>query len=175
MEQIAPSHVLEFGSGASTVWIASLMRDLHGERGGIRVFSIEQDEGTASAVTRDLDREGLRDMVRLVTAPVAPRAVWGRTVDTYQISDEEMGDLLDSARPDLVMIDGPAGRPGARFGTLPSVVDHVMPGALFYLDDALRRGELEVGAAWARSERIKVSGVHLVGRGLLAGRVEPGA
>ncbi len=170
IRRIVPSYVLEFGSGSSTVWIAALMKELHGTD-TTRLFSIEQDGSTASSVRRDLDRHGLDEIARIVVAPLAPREIWGKEVTTYRISQDEIDELTGGTRPELVVIDGPAGDPGARFGTLPLVLDHLAPGALFFLDDALRRGELEVGADWARSAQIRVAGVHLIGRGLLAGSV----
>jgi predicted O-methyltransferase YrrM len=170
IRRLVPSYVLEFGSGASTVWMASLMRELHGTV-STRVFSIEQDEATATSVRRDLEQRGLDDVAKIRVAPLVSREVWRTEVTTYGISVDEVNELLGGARPDVVVIDGPAGNPGARFGTLPLVMDNLSPGAVFYLDDALRRGELGAGAQWARSPSIRVAGVHLIGRGMLAGSV----
>lgn len=171
IQKDVPAFVLEFGSGASTLWIATLMRDLHPDQGRVRVFSIEQDQEEASSVRQHLADHGLDDLVRIHVAPLTESEIWGETVLTYGLTRPDLDALLGSARPDLVLIDGPSGPRGARFGTLPLVIDHVAPDAAFFLDDALRPGELSVGARWTESRAIDVCGVHLIGRGLLSGRV----
>lgn len=172
LRQQKPSCVLEFGSGSSTVWIASVMREIHGDAGGSLVLSIEQDEEVVSSVSRRLRDEGLERSVRFLVAPLVEQVVWGRKTIGYEITAASLAELLESARPDFVVIDGPAGEPGARFPTLPLVIDHVAVGAPFFLDDALRQGELWAAGEWATSKQLKVAGVHLIGRGVATGRLE---
>jgi hypothetical protein len=60
-----------------------------------------------------------------------------------------------------------------RLATLP-LVQAVLPTGVsvpFFLDDALRDDELAVAKRWAKMPGIELDGIHVVGEGLLAGRV----
>ena len=73
--------------------------------------------------------------------------------------------------PDFVVIDGPAAQDGARFGTLPLIRRYLSSGARFYLDDALRDGEIDIAERWARLPYVQVNVVRLTEKGLLLGEV----
>ena len=78
--------------------------------------------------------------------------------------------LVGAIRPTFVVIDGPATETD-RFGTLPLIRPYVKANALFYLDDALRDGELDVARRWARLPYVEVNGIYLTEKGLLQGNV----
>lgn len=168
LERLAPRHVLEFGSGVSTLWIARAMDRAHGD-GLPHVFSIEQDETWAMKVRGSLAQAGMSETAHVIVAPLERQKIWGVETLCYSVSEDVLHDVLGSARPDFLLIDGPSGEPGSRFGTLPLVTAFVASHASFFLDDALRRSELETGLAWLASGRIRVDGVRLVGRGILSG------
>ena len=73
--------------------------------------------------------------------------------------------------PEIVVIDGPAAQDGARFGTLRLIRRYLNSGARFYLDDALRDGEIDIAERWARLPYVPVNVVRLTENGLLLGEV----
>lgn len=167
--RLRPRLILEFGSGISTVCLSQFMRDAWPESPDARVISLEQDR-TAMDVTRSELRKGRLDHVaEVVHAPLVPAEYQGRELSQYDISG--LARLLDGRLADFVVIDGPFAPPGSRVLTLPSVAPHLEPGAHFYLDDALRDGELWAAAEWSRMERLHVLGVRVHDKGVLVGSV----
>jgi hypothetical protein len=83
-----------------------------------------------------------------------------------------MESALDGCRPDFIVIDGPKAESEARLTTLPQVMPSLHPGASFFLDDALRDGEINIAKYWSKLPHVHVIGIALVGKGFLVGRVE---
>lgn len=165
-----PRCVLEFGSGTSTACLCRYMQELHGKSRRVYVTSVEQDLGVATRTHELLKTLDLVANVRIVHSPLREQTIEGHDTVCYGISEAVLGALASEAPPDFVVIDGPAAKSGQRFGTLPSVEGVLKPGARFFLDDALRRGELEVGRLWSRRPHVRVDGIHLFGKGLLVGQ-----
>lgn len=168
----APCCALEFGSGLSTVCLARFMADRGGEHRDAStpaVISIDQS-GDAVAKTRELlTKSGLEQRVSVFHAPLEPRAVEGRVVNSYVLPEQAV-EAIAAARPDFVLIDGPFAEPGARFGTLPLVRPYLRPGARFYLDDGLRDGEIDAALLWTRLlDGVSVEGILPMDKGLLVG------
>jgi predicted O-methyltransferase YrrM len=163
----APRLILEFGSGVSTVLLAALARDLP----DAVVVSIDQSP-EFSAKTRELLRaRDLDALVTLLTFPPRDQVIEGYSTNCYAI-DETLAASLRGRPVDLVLIDGPAGSAGARFGTVPLVAEHLADGAALILDDAYRDGELEVADRWARLPYVRVDGIVPVEKGVLLARVD---
>jgi hypothetical protein len=70
-----------------------------------------------------------------------------------------------------VFIDGPSGGGTVRLGTLPLVLHHLDPRCTFFLDDAFREDEIEVASHWQAFPQVDLTAVHVVGHGLLEGRI----
>jgi hypothetical protein len=173
IRELRPSAVLEFGSGISTACIARFLHELHGRGRAPYVVALEEDAVYAEKTARLLASLGLAPAARVIHVPVRPIRIDGRETRCYALTDELLEGVLAGASPDLVLVDGPsvpAG--GSRFATLPLARSFLQPGARFFLDDALRDHELEVAVLWRRSPGIVVEGLHLIGKGILAGRVE---
>ncbi len=134
-----------------------------------RILSIEQDVGQAGRTRGLLARAGLDREAVVLVAPLEDQVVEGRHTICYALP----ADLFAvGGRPaDLIVIDGPAGPAGVRFGTLPLVRGYVRDGARFVLDDALRDGELAIAREWATLPYAKVAGIRLIEKGLLVGTV----
>jgi predicted O-methyltransferase YrrM len=165
-----PLGVLEFGSGVSTACLCRYMRELHGDPNQVYVTSIEQDLGVAKRTQELLKALCLDGNVRIVHSPLRDQTIEGRDTVCYDLPGHLLTTLLSNQRPDFVVIDGPAAKPGQRFGTLPMIESVLRPGAWFCLDDALRKGELDIGQLWARRPCLRVNGIHLFGKGLLVGQ-----
>ncbi len=143
--------ILELGAGISTLYLAWAAR-----RHGASLLSIEEDEGWAGQVASYLTTAGLAANARLL---VCPRLVTtggssvGRWYDP-QLVKQALGDQ----RFDLVVIDGPAAfRPGdgqARGPALDLLHDHLAERCALFLDDAVRPGERQIVAEWARQLQV---------------------
>ena len=163
-----PQLVLELGSGISTVSLAHMMSRLHGSSGGPYVVSIEQSSEMAGKTGRLLERAGLERFAEVHVRELADQTIGDRDTACYDLSD--LGELLPGPA-DFVLVDGPSGPPGVRYGTLPLTLPHCADGARFYLDDALRDDELDIGAAWAGLPGIEIEGIYPFETGLLAGTI----
>jgi len=116
----------------------------------------------------------LEKNVRLVHCPLRRHVIEGVEITCYDLSDGFLQAVLKDDRPDFVVIDGPAAEPGARFGILPLVRQFLRPRAWFFMDDALRDGELRAAQLLSQLPYVRVDGVYLVGKGLLVGQVGEG-
>jgi hypothetical protein len=169
VERLRPRAILEFGSGVSTLVLAARMAALHGESGP-RVFSIDESERYLDETRRMLDALGLAQHARLTRREVREQVICGRATACYDIDDAFLRSFLVTA-PELVFIDGPSGGGTVRLGTLPVVLRHLDPRCTFFLDDALREDEIEVASVWQTLPEVDFTAVHVVGHGLLEGRI----
>jgi hypothetical protein len=171
IERLRPAWILEFGSGESTVQLATLMGEL-GAPDGTVVHSIEQDPQFAKQTERLLQERGVRHRVRLEWRSLRQQHVAGRPTVCYDLSPAFVRDFVPGSSG-FVLVDGPAGDGDVRFGTLPLIQPALHQATPFVLDDALRDDELRVAQAWAKLDGFAVHGIRVVGEGLLTGTVGP--
>ncbi len=169
---VQPSLVIDFGSGVSTLCLAHLASR---QDRGVQptVVALDQSREYAQLTREALAAEGLDRYGVVVDAPLEPQEWDGVVHSTYRPADD-FARLLHGRKADMVVIDGPAAEPGARYATLPLVRSHLAPGATVVMDDALRDGELDVAMRWERSGWIRVDGISLVGKGLLLATIGNG-
>lgn len=166
-----PTSVLEFGSGRSTVALAHLMKRANPDRTGPMLISVEQNETYLRETQLLLQRAGLDDVVRLFHAPIAYQR-WGYYEGAcYNLSGAGTLDELTQFRPELVVIDGPVGGYGIRFGTVPSVFETLADDALIIMDDALRDSELAIAQWWEELGYTQHGGVLTRGKGTYLARL----
>jgi hypothetical protein len=123
-----PMHIVEFGSGQSTVVLAEYARDF-----GAKVTTFEHD---AKFLRRT--EQLLGPLRRHVTLR------WGPLAGTPPMYDARMPDLFDFA-----LIDGPPSGTGGRAATFPALmgIDHG-PDAEVWLDDGARVEEIIAVGDW---------------------------
>jgi len=173
IEEYRPSAILEFGSGTSSLALAWIMTRLHGDSSMPRVFSIDQAANHIEQTRAVLQRHDLVGMVRFHHAELVLQTIGSRVVRCYNLPTEVLEQFLGSVRPDLILIDGPAGENGIRFGTVPLVSEFVDPNAVVIVDDGLRDSELDTADQWDRLGYVQWEGIRWEGKGLLSGRVRP--
>jgi hypothetical protein len=159
-----PAAVLEFGAGVSTVVLAQYAqwRRDGGEGRAPVIVSLEQDAGVAQKVRDRLASLGLSAGVHVLHAPLSDRS-------RYVIDLPRIKDCLSGRAAEWVLIDGPAGPDGCRVSTLPDVLSLCRDGARWFLDDALRDGELGILREWSRLRNVAVEGIYPIGKGLATG------
>ena len=161
-----PSCVLEFGSGVSTVVSATIMRRIHGDQ-QVRVFSIEQGEDAGAETRARLEANGLANLVSMHIAPVQEGVVDVFSGVGYGTDPERLGKFIGDARPEMVMVDGPFGKYGARFSTLPLVHSLLAADAEIWMDDALRDSELAIARWWHELGYISDPELQWTAKGIL--------
>jgi predicted O-methyltransferase YrrM len=136
-----PRHVLELGSGVSTLIVAYALR----AAGGGQVVSIDESEHYRSITQDHLRRHALIDVARVVHAPLVELSVDGQPYRWY-----DLGRFGELPAVDLLIVDGPSGRTGplARYPALPLLARHLQPRALILMDDADREDEQRLVAMW---------------------------
>ena len=135
-----PAHVLECGSGASTVMLGHL------QMAGLieRVTSIDHEPVFFELSRQRLRNAGLLDVVDLRFSPLTEREAHDRTSPWY---DVDPGDLHPI---DLVIVDGPPASTGpqARYPAVPVLAPAMNPGCLIVVDDYERPDEIAMVDAW---------------------------
>lgn len=136
--------VVECGPGASTVYVAELLR----RRGSGRVIGLEHDPEFHSIVRRDIERRGLADVADIRLAPLVDVEVAGRTQPWY---DPAAWSDIDGIG--LLLVDGPPGDTCemARLPALPLLGPCLRSDAVVVVDDAHRADEQAAIAAWRRT------------------------
>ena len=134
-------HVLEFGSGAGTRVLATLVRN----RGG-RLSTIEHDETWLQRTRQHLSQAGLTGTAAVHLCPLVPCDTFGVEGRFY-----DMSKLLGDDPLDVVVIDGPPEVTNrfARLPALPAVSTRLsQEGFHVFLDDYHREDERMIVEVW---------------------------
>lgn len=158
LDERHPSAVLEFGSGSSTCVFAAWMKA--NNPSGI-VISVDQHEDEAKKTRELLNQRELASCTQVISMPL-------RTNDRYDIDLKKLQKLLEGRTVDILFTDGPAGQEGCRDNTLTETRPLMSNGALWFLHDALRDGEMNILRKW-RAEGATVFGIIPFGMGLAVG------
>ena len=166
LQRDRPAVVIECGAGASSLILAKYAaRFCSGPRGSWSVLSLEQDPQVKQTIERRLAQHGLSEHVKILHTPISES---GR----YQLNPEELWEQLGTSKADWLLIDGPAGPEGCRVWTLTLLAKFCRPGARWFLDDALRDGELGILREWCHVPGVSVEGIYPTGKGLGTGLIE---
>jgi hypothetical protein len=143
VRRMAPRHVMEFGSGVSSVLFKRVMAEV---RGRSALSSIDHDPVYGRVAADRCHAEPVdRVRIRFQIAPLVVRDFGAGDVPCYHLRT----DRLASRKPaDLVLIDGPPDVLGGREGVLYQAMERVRTGTLVLLDDAGRPGERRCLALW---------------------------
>lgn len=139
-----PVGVVELGSGASTLLMASIRR----ERRAAPVISIEHDQVFAQRMWTMVARAGLQDYVEIHVAPLRTTAIHGHEVVWY---DREEVERAVPAQIDLLVVDGPPSTTRmARWPALEVLGTRLSDRGVVLLDDGRRRDETNTARRWAQ-------------------------
>jgi len=141
--------VIEFGAGASTFYIAKLLKVLKVDA---VFYSVESDAIWVSELRRQLEIYNLQDYVKIIHAPLVEiekdfsykdQKVW------YDIAVLEKV-FQDVSKIDLILVDGPFGgsTPFARYSAYPFLQSKLAENISIYLDDIKRPHEREIAESW---------------------------
>lgn len=150
------SSVIEFGSGVSTIYIASILKSksLSGS-----FCTVEHDIQWVALMREMLDAEGLCDYCEVVHAPLEDSNHSFSDLEWY--SEKVLSNALAGKCFDLVIVDGPmAYKKPLRMSRYPALpfLGHeklISDRCLFVLDDAGRPGEKMVMKEWESEFGVK--------------------
>ncbi|HET6777414.1 MAG TPA: class I SAM-dependent methyltransferase [Gemmatimonadales bacterium] len=166
---VRPRLVLECGSGSSTIAIARSLATLGG-----RIISLEHDPEFARRSMALIQLYGVERSATVITAPLRPRDIDGRTFQWY---GPEYESIL-SGLIDVMVVDGPpkAIGPRARYPAVPALMSQLAPECWILMDDGDRADERAIAHAWSQDLGAQLTYLE-GGRGgwLLHRRSQPGA
>jgi predicted O-methyltransferase YrrM len=140
IDRLSPAHVVETGSGVSTIVMARRLQ----QRGRGRLTSLEHLTEHAQQTRLELSTQGLADVAEVIDAPLEALTLGDATWPWYRLPPE-----LPPAI-DLLFVDGPPSGTGplARYPALPMLHDRLVPGAAILVDDGDRPDEREMVQRW---------------------------
>jgi len=141
--------IVEFGAGASTLYIAKLLKL---KQLNTTFYSIESDRSWSEKIAQQLKTLGLEGYVKIIVAPIediSENLAFKEQQQWYgqaQIHEQ----LKDVKEIDLMLVDGPSGMlcPFSRFSAVPILKEHLADHFSIYLDDANRTDEKTIAKAW---------------------------
>ncbi len=160
VEELSPRHIVEFGSGLSTVALARAVAGLD-EPGA--VTTIENDPAACRAVKAALVNAGVPATVQF--APLVVRRVDGRHLPVYDLRQHR---FARSDAADIIIVDGPPSKLGGREGSLRQALSLATVGTIVILDDADRTVDAEVFSSVIKGHHDQLQQVDCAGfdRGL---------
>lgn len=142
-------NIIEFGSGASTFYIAKLLKVLKSDA---VFYSVESDEKWANELKRQLQLYDISNQVNIIYAPLT------KVPDNYSLKDQETWydtQILEKTfngkeKFDLILVDGPFGgsTPYARYSAIPFLSKRTLNQASIFLDDIQRTDEALILKEW---------------------------
>jgi hypothetical protein len=165
--------IAELGAGVSTCYIGRLLASL----GAGHLWTVEHDESWAELLRGQLVREGLDQVVTVVSAALEPvESRWPDEKPTWY-DQEQLRAALAGQRVDLLLVDGPPAyqqdRAHARYPAVPFFAPFFAEDYAVILDDVYRVGEQEVIRSWESEFGITFEH-RLIDGGIGVGRIAPG-
>lgn len=150
-------NIIEFGSGASTLYIAKLLKTINSNA---VFYSVESDKEWAKELHRQLELYAISDFVKIIYAPLSEISKDYTLGDQKTWYDTNIIDqaLKDQVEFDLILVDGPFGgsTPYARYSAIPYLKGYINDETSIYLDDIHRRDEAEILVNWKNSLNVNV-------------------
>lgn len=149
-------HIIEFGSGISTILIGRLIQknNLKAE-----VLSVEHEKNWADELDSIIRSEQLDQFITILHAPLTKCALHPQNSQWYDL--KILKSRIEKKKFDMVIVDGPPawqeGKELARYPAFPFIKNNLSEKYSVYLDDANRNGEQMVLQMWQKKYGIKFS------------------
>ena len=144
-----PKSIIEFGSGAATIYMAQFLKL---ENQNAHIYSVESDEKWKLLLEKQLISYDLQDFVTIILAPVvkAEKEILFENQELWY-NVEAINAVIKSVREfDLIIVDGPYGgsTPFARFSAFPFLESRSTENTVWLLDDTERQEEKQIIKEW---------------------------
>lgn len=140
VHRLQPTHVVECGSGLSTLVLAYALRN----NGAGRVTALEHLDEFASATASLIAEHGLEHWAEVRHAPLEDITIGADVWRWYE------NDAIPPGPFDLIVVDGPPSTigPNARYPAGPLLFDKLAVDGVVVLDDLERPDEQDVAERW---------------------------
>lgn len=153
--------IIEFGSGASTFYIAQLIKTHNLDA---KFFSVESDENWAQELHNQIKLYELEDFVKIIYAPMKEvKTEFRHKQQNLWYDMDILENVFNSEKKfDLVVVDGPYGgsTPFARYSAVPFLQNKLAENYAIFLDDINRPQEKEIFYEWQRQLRVEGAFYH---------------
>lgn len=143
-------HIIEFGSGMSTLYIAKLIQT---NRLTASFYSVESDKDWMDKMKSDLKNHHLEDVVTFIYAPLTEvPSQLGLSDQKLWYDTKSIDKVLNNHTVDLIIVDGPLGKstPYARYSAVPFIINRLEKKYSVFLDDFKRPDELVILEEWSK-------------------------
>lgn len=161
LSELRPAVLAECGCGISSLLIATYLAEKQPQ--GFCI-SFEQDIREKERMDKELKQAGLERYVEIIHTPLDRRGY-------YMFDEKKIAGTLRTRKLDCILVDGPGGPAQCRESTLPALKSFASTVCHWFLDDALRDGEMQILRNWEQVPGMTVSGIIPVGKGLGAGTI----
>ncbi|PHQ28661.1 O-methyltransferase [Leeuwenhoekiella nanhaiensis] len=152
-----PKAVIEFGSGATTIYIAKLISM---ENRYVQFYSVESDELWMSQIKELLIQQNLEKYVKFIHAPIVQIESNIAFQNQKKWYDPKIiRKKIESVDHfDFVIVDGPWGAttPYARYSAFPVLKDLTSTSTKWLLDDTDRPEEMQIAEMWKQGREITI-------------------
>ena len=149
--------VIEFGAGASTFYIAKLIKTMQLPT---VFYSVEADGDWAKELNRQLELLELSAFVKVIHCPQAkvPANLSYKEQETWYDTEVLQDALSEAPGIDLILVDGPVGAstPFARYSAIPFLKEKMAVKYSIFLDDINRWREAEIAMEWQKILKCKM-------------------
>lgn len=153
-----PLNIIEFGSGATTIYIAQYFKlnDLD-----LKLTSVESNEGWIEIMQEKLNSLGLLKYVKFILAPIKEVGddIKFKNQRSWYDSDILKEQLTTESYFDLIIVDGPPGVSStyARYSAFPFLKNSTDENSIWLLDDTNRFAEKEIIEQWRELSDFKIT------------------
>jgi len=144
-------NIIEFGAGASTLYIAKLIQTLKLDA---KFYSVESNADWLKKMEQELALYNLQDIVTLIHAPLTEpdTDICLNEQELWYDSEKITAALGGNAEVDLIVVDGPYGgsTPFARYSAVPFLHDRLSKNHGIFRDDTRRDDEDQIAKHWSK-------------------------
>jgi len=139
-----PDHIVECGSGTSTVFMAHLLKKMNST--GV-VTALEHHPAYAEKTRQLIEDHGLKETAEVLKAPLEEKDVDGKSLSWYGVSPGQ----FEEKSIDLLVVDGPpeATGPLARYPAVFVLRSCLSDDCVVVMDDGKREDEQQAARRWA--------------------------
>lgn len=139
-----PDHIVECGSGTSTVFVAHALRKYNPSG---QITAIEHLEKYAEKTKQLIQDHSCGNHASVLLAPLCKRDVEGEKKSWYDVTTDDLG----NRQIDLLLVDGPPHETGpmARYPAVPILHSKLADDCVILVDDGDRPEERRAAKKWA--------------------------
>jgi hypothetical protein len=152
-------HIVEFGGGVSSLYIASVLN----KHGG-RMIIIDHDKAWLNMLNESLQAASIPEAVfQSVYAPLREQTFGNHTCVYYD--KESISSAMGTLKVDAILVDGPPAKAGCmtRYPAMNIIHPILSENCIVYLDDIFRKDEYIIAKKWAKDFNFSLEMPEMIG------------